>query len=129
VHWDISWHRSIGRDSFWTPAHMRSIYQECSPHRQRYLILSPPSTEARRCASRRDDWDSGDRWALSPPGADCDADLGALRRLVALAYGLDVKIISPPHALLFLGNGAIQMARVILILGQMNRAKESCAQS
>ena len=25
VIWDISWHRSIGRDSFWTPAHM-AIY-------------------------------------------------------------------------------------------------------
>src|SRR5260370_40240003 len=22
VTWDISWHRSIGRDSFWTPAHI-----------------------------------------------------------------------------------------------------------
>ncbi len=25
VHWDISWHRSIGRDTFWTPAHI-AIY-------------------------------------------------------------------------------------------------------
>ena len=25
VTWDISWHRSIGRDSFWTPAHL-AIY-------------------------------------------------------------------------------------------------------
>src|SRR6478736_3821 len=25
AHWDISWHRSIGRDTFWTPAHM-AIY-------------------------------------------------------------------------------------------------------
>src|SRR5438309_11531643 len=25
VVWDISWHRSIGRDTFWTPAHM-AIY-------------------------------------------------------------------------------------------------------
>ena len=25
VIWDISWHRTIGRDSFWTPAHM-AIY-------------------------------------------------------------------------------------------------------
>src|SRR5919109_3465699 len=24
-YWDISWHRSIGRDSFWTPAHL-AIY-------------------------------------------------------------------------------------------------------
>ncbi|MBV9742925.1 MAG: hypothetical protein JO099_04125, partial [Acidobacteriia bacterium] len=22
AHWDISWHRSIGRDTFWTPAHL-----------------------------------------------------------------------------------------------------------
>jgi len=22
VLWDISWHQSIGRDSFWTPAHL-----------------------------------------------------------------------------------------------------------
>jgi hypothetical protein len=22
VHWDISWHESIGRDTFWTPAHL-----------------------------------------------------------------------------------------------------------
>ena len=25
VQWDISWHRSIGRDTFWTPPHM-AIY-------------------------------------------------------------------------------------------------------
>src|SRR5438876_7136732 len=25
VMWDISWHRSIGRDTFWTPAHL-AIY-------------------------------------------------------------------------------------------------------
>src|ERR1700757_2071078 len=25
AHWDVSWHRSIGRDTFWTPAHL-AIY-------------------------------------------------------------------------------------------------------
>src|ERR1700738_449953 len=25
AHWDVSWHRSIGRDTFWTPAHV-AIY-------------------------------------------------------------------------------------------------------
>src|SRR2546425_6901218 len=41
MHWDIAWHRSIGRDTFWTPAHM-AIYMaavlaglSCG-----YLILS-----------------------------------------------------------------------------------------
>ena len=22
VHWDIAWHRSIGRDTFWSPPHL-----------------------------------------------------------------------------------------------------------
>ena len=41
VHWDISWHRSIGRDAFWTPAHMAIYFSgvlagiSCG-----YLILS-----------------------------------------------------------------------------------------
>ena len=30
--WDVSWHESIGRDTFWTPAHMAilsSAFVEC----------------------------------------------------------------------------------------------------
>jgi hypothetical protein len=38
------------------------------------------------------------------------------------AYGLDVKIISPPHALLVLGMFAVQLGALILIGGYMNRA-------
>ena len=32
VIWDISWHRTIGRDTFWTPAHMRDLSRR---HRRR----------------------------------------------------------------------------------------------
>jgi hypothetical protein len=39
------------------------------------------------------------------------------------AYGLDVKILSPPHVLLILGMLAIRLGAVILILGEMNRAE------
>ena len=52
VHWDISWHRSIGRDTFWTPAHI-AIYLcgilagvSCG-----YLILSTTLRPLRRCAN------------------------------------------------------------------------------
>src|SRR5262249_27000833 len=38
------------------------------------------------------------------------------------AYGLDVKILSPPHAALAIGIFAVQLGALILILGQMNRA-------
>src|SRR5580698_4742909 len=40
-YWDISWHMSIGRDSFWTPAHM--LIQFCgilAGFTCGYLILS-----------------------------------------------------------------------------------------
>jgi len=41
------------------------------------------------------------------------------------AYGLDVKIISPPHTLLMLGVFAVSVGTLMLILGAMNRAREA----
>ena len=38
------------------------------------------------------------------------------------AYGLDVKIISPPHMLLALGIGGIQMGAMLMALAWQNRA-------
>ncbi|PYT26854.1 MAG: hypothetical protein DMG57_20210 [Acidobacteria bacterium] len=38
------------------------------------------------------------------------------------AYGLDVKIMSPPHVLLIAGMVAVEFGTLVLILGQMNRA-------
>jgi hypothetical protein len=40
------------------------------------------------------------------------------------AYGLDVKILSPPHVLLIAGMVGVQLGALILILGQMNRVTE-----
>ncbi len=39
------------------------------------------------------------------------------------AYGLDVKIVSPPHVLLITGILAVELGTLILILGSMNRAE------
>ena len=41
------------------------------------------------------------------------------------AYGLDVKIVSPPHTLLILGIRAIDIGMLILVLGAMNRASDA----
>ena len=41
------------------------------------------------------------------------------------AYGLDVKIVSPPHALLILGLRGISTGVMFLILAAMNRAAEN----
>ena len=40
------------------------------------------------------------------------------------AYGLDVKILSPPHVLLIAGMVGVQLGALILILGQMNRVTD-----
>ncbi len=40
------------------------------------------------------------------------------------AYGLDVKIVSPPHVLLISGTLAVEIGTLVLILGMMNRARD-----
>src|SRR6202011_2580533 len=116
-----------GRDTFWSPPHM-AIYA-CgllAGLSSGYLILT---TTFGRKAPLRDV--SVRIWGfVGPLGAFISA-WGGVAMLVSApfddwwhnAYGLDVKIISPPHALLFMGNGAIQLGIIILILGQMNRAQ------
>src|SRR6202521_2916787 len=126
IHWDIAWHRSIGRDTFWTPAHI-AIYLcgvlagvVCG-----FLILS---TTFDKTSPLRES--SVTMWGFRGPLGAFIAAWGGIAMLVSApfdnwwhaAYGLDVRVISPPHVLLFMGNGAIEIGAIILILGQMNRA-------
>ena len=126
VHWDISWHRSIGRDSFWTPAHicihMCGVLAGISCA---YLILSTTLRHdgPLRAASVR-------IWGFRGPLGAFIAAWGGIAMLTSApfddwwhnAYGLDVKILSPPHVVLALGILAVQLGALILILGNMNRA-------
>ncbi len=133
VHWDISWHRSIGRDTFWTPAHI-AIYLcgvlagvVCG-----YLILA---TTFDRTSPLRES--SVTMWGFRGPLGAFIAAWGGIAMLVSApfdnwwhaAYGLDVRVISPPHALLFIGNATIMMGGIVLILGQMNRADGTLART
>ena len=126
VHWDISWHRSIGRDSFWTPAHI-DIYLcgilaglACG-----YLILS--STFQNNSPLRTS---SVTLWGFRGPLGAFISAWGGVAMLTSApfddwwhnAYGLDVRIISPPHMILATGIIAVHLGALILILGRMNRA-------
>jgi hypothetical protein len=127
VHWDISWHRSIGRDTFWTPAHI-DIYLcgilagiSCG-----YLILA---TTFRRDSPLRKS--SVTLWGFRGPLGAFIAAWGGIAMLASApfddwwhnAYGLDVKILSPPHMVLAIGLIAVHVGALILILGQMNRVE------
>jgi hypothetical protein len=125
--WDISWHKSIGRDTFWTAPHML-IYLcgilagiSCG-----YLILSSSfghSAEAQAGSVRI--W--GFRGLL---GAFVCAWGGVAMITSApfdnwwhAAYGLDVKVLSPPHVLLIFGILVIRIGTLLLIMGNLSHAE------
>jgi len=126
AHWDVSWHRSIGRDTFWTPAHL-AIYAcgvlaaiSCG-----YLVLF---TTFRKPAGMVAS--SVSIFGFRAPLGAFIASWGGIAMLTSApfdnwwhnAYGLDVKIVSPPHTLLMLGVFAVSVGTLILLVGEMNRA-------
>jgi hypothetical protein len=127
--WDISWHMTIGRDTFWTPAHM-AIYLGgvlagiCGG----WLALKTTF------ASTPEERDVAVRfWGFRAPLGAWVAIWGALAMLTSApfddwwhnAYGLDVEILSPPHTVLAAGMIAIQLGAMLLVLALQNRAAES----
>ena len=124
--WDVSWHRSIGRDSFWTPAHL--MIQLCGVLAAVVgLWLVYQCTFNRQSALREA---SVNVFGLRAPLGVFLAGWGGVAMITSApfdnwwhaAYGLDVKIVSPPHTLLILGIRAVGLGVFFLILATMNRA-------
>src|SRR5579884_1413639 len=132
-HWDISWHSSIGRDTFWTPAHM-AIYLcgVLAGVAFGYLILHTTFAKNSPLAES-----SVHIWGFRGPLGAFIASWGGIAMLTSApfdnwwhnAYGLDVKIVSPPHILLFIGGYAVLLGTMVLICGHMNREPKSGAQT
>lgn len=124
--WDISWHESIGRDTFLTPAHI-AIYMcgVLAGVAFGYLILSTTFSAHSKLAAS-----SLQILGLRGPLGAFIASWGGIAMLTSApfdnwwhdAYGLDVKILSPPHVVLFIGVYAILAGTLVLIAGHMNRA-------
>jgi len=128
VYWDISWHMSIGRDTFWTPAHL--LIQAgglIAGISSGYVALK---TTFAGTAAERDD--SVHFWGFRAPLGAWLSIWGCGAMLTSApfdnwwhnAYGLDVRIISPPHAVLAIGIFAIVVGAVLLTLAQQNRADD-----
>ena len=110
--WDISWHVSIGRDSFWTAPHL--LIQLCAvTGGLTALFLVTRTTffgdEVSRGSSVR-------LFGLRAPLGAFLCGWGALTMLTSApfdnwwheAYGLDVRIVSPPHTLLAMGRRGLE---------------------
>ena len=126
VIWDISWHRTIGRDTFWTPAHM-AIYASgviagltCG-----WLVLRTTfaGSDEERAAGVS-------FWGFRGPLGAWLCIWGAFAMIVSApfdnwwhnAYGLDVQVLSPPHVILALGFTGIQLGAMLMVLALQNRA-------
>ena len=129
--WDVAWHRSIGRDTFWTPAHMM-IYL-CGVLAGIIGLFLVAQATLRRDGELRAA--SVSVFGLRAPLGVFLMGWGGVAMLTSApfdnwwhnAYGLDVKIVSPPHALLILGIRAVSFGVLFLILAAMNRAAEADA--
>lgn len=128
VYWDISWHMSIGRDSFWTPAHL--LIQSggllaglCSGYVALKCTFLPNEREIGTCVRL---------WGFRAPLGAWACIWGCFAMLASApfdnwwhnAYGLDVKIVSPPHTILAMGIFAIMNGALLLSLASQNRAAE-----
>jgi hypothetical protein len=118
---------SIGRDSFWTPAHL--LIQAgglIAGVSSGYVAIRTTffGTDAERNSAVS-------FWGFRAPlGAwICIWGCGAMLTSAPFdnwwhnAYGLDVRIISPPHAVLAIGIYSIVVGALLLTLAQQNRAE------
>jgi len=124
---DVSWHRSIGRDTFWTPPHMM-VYAcgiiagvSCA-----WLILA--TTFGNRPALREI---SVNLFGLRAPLGILLTAWGGVEMLYSAsvdnwwhnAYGLDVRVASPPHILLLSGTAAVGLGTLFIAAAHLNRAR------
>ena len=124
--WDISWHRSIGRDTFWTPAHLGIYLGGIIAG----LTSGWVALQTTFGGSPADRGTAVRFWGFRAPLGAWVCVWGAFAMVTSApfddwwhnAYGLDVKIISPPHILLAAGIAAIQCGAMLMALAWQNRA-------
>jgi len=122
--WDISWHRTIGRDTFWTPAHLAiQLGGLLGGFTAGWLVFHTTffgTNEDKAGAVRL--------WGFRAPLGAWVTIWGCFAMLTSApfdnwwhdAYGLDVKIISPPHAVLALGMWSVVGGALLLVLREQN---------
>ncbi len=127
--WDVSWHRTVGRDTFWTLAHvLEQLAAVIAGLSCGWLVLKTTfagSPEQKAQSVRF--W----RFFQAPIGAWV-CIWGTLMMITSApfdnwwhnAYGLDVKIISPPHMILAWGMIGIQIGAMLMTLSAQNRASD-----
>src|SRR5215471_4582058 len=128
LYWDISWHIGIGRDTFWTPAHVAiQLGAVITGLSCAYLILH--TTFAGNGALKES---SVRIWGLRGPLGAFIAAWGGFCMLTSApfdnwwhnSFGLDVMILSPPHVVLLIGIFVMGFGGLILTTSQISLASQ-----
>ena len=124
--WDISWHMTVGRDSFWTPPHVLEYVSAICAGVACGIVVLRTTFGARNGAA------SVHFWGFRGPIGAWITIWGTFAMLASApfdnwwhnAYGLDVKIVSPPHMVLFWGMLGIVVGALALTASAQNRSAE-----
>lgn len=123
--WDISWHISVGRDTFWTPAHIMIQLGGVVPA----LLFAWQAWQTTFRGTEAERAGAISLLGFRAPLGAWVTMWGALAMLTSApfddwwhnTYGLDVKIASPPHAVLGLGMFAVALGVLLNVLSWQNR--------
>jgi hypothetical protein len=126
--WDISWHRTLGRDTFWSPPHL-FIYGGIAVLGLDCVAVVAGATVARR---RRPPEGATlvKLWGLQAPLGFTIAGFGVLSSLLSApfdewwhrTFGLDVTVWSPPHLLAIAAAAAIRLGLIVALVEDMQGA-------
>jgi hypothetical protein len=131
LYWDISWHIGIGRDTFWTPAHLAIQFGavltglSCA-----YLILHTTfagDSEAKEASVRVLGFRGPLGAFIAAWGGFCMLTSAPFDNWWHESFGLDVKILSPPHVVLIIGIFTMGVGGLMLIASSLNLSSEGAA--
>ena len=126
--WDISWHRTSGRDSFWSPPHL-VLYGGVVVMGFVCLWVTLGATMARWRGAPRDAR-SLDLWGLRAPLGFALAGFGVLGVLGSAPFdewwhrmfGVDVTVWSPPHLFAIAAAAIIRVGLIVALVHERRPA-------
>ena len=132
LYWDISWHMTIGRDTFWTPAHLAIQFGGILAAITCIVLIFSTTfshSSGLRSASVR-------MWGFRGPLGAFLTAWGGVTMVTSApfdnwwhnSFGLDIQILSPPHVVLGLGIWGVGVGSLLLLLARKNRATGAAGQ-
>jgi hypothetical protein len=126
--WDISWHRTVGRDTFWSPPHL-CIYSGVGLLGLVCIAVVVRATYS-HLRDSREDVRLVELWGLRAPLGFALAGFGVLGGLLSApfdewwhrTFGLDVTVWSPPHLLAIAASAMTRLGLVVALVHEMHAA-------